>query len=82
MSDPRGRLSGRGIAVGVRAGAVAGLLTGLCCVFLFGGLDFSRGRPLAAFLELPPKAYGLIVLAVVAGAGAGAVVSSRTHEDH
>ena len=72
---------GRSIGRGVRAGGLVGLLTGLCYLFMFGGLDFSSGNPLAPLLALPARTLGLFALLLVLGAGAGALVSVLTPDE-
>lgn len=71
----------RRLGPGIWAGGTVGLLTGLCYVFLLGGVDFSRGRPLSALLSLPPRTIVLLVLLVLAGAGLGILVSLVTPDE-
>lgn len=66
------------IRPGIRAGATTGLLSGLCSVFLFSGLDFSSGNPLAPLFSLPLRQVGLWVGFVAVGAALGAVLSWRS----
>ena len=66
---------------GLWAGGTVGLLTGLCYVLLFGGLDFSRGNPLSPLLRLSSGLLGLLAALVAAGAGVGAIVSLATPDE-
>jgi hypothetical protein len=66
---------------GVWAGGTVGLLTSLCYILFFGGLDFSRGNPLRALLDLPPRMLVLSGIMTFLGAIAGAVVSLKTPDD-
>ena len=66
---------------GLWAGGTVGLLTGLCYLLLFGGLDFSRGNPLYPLVRLPSGLLGLVAALVAVGAGVGAVVSLATPDD-
>lgn len=66
---------------GLIAGGTVGLLTGLCYVLLFGGLDFSGGNPLAALLRVSAGMIALCAGLVALGAAAGVVVSLKTSHD-
>ena len=66
---------------GLRAGGTVGLLTGLCYVLLFGGLDFSRGNPIGPLLALPLRALAVCAGLVAAGALVGAIVSIQTPDE-
>ena len=66
---------------GLVAGGTVGLLTGLCYVLLFGGLDFSGGNPLAALLRVSSGMLVLCSALVAVGAAAGVVVSLKTSHD-
>ena len=66
---------------GLIAGGTVGLLTGLCYVLLFGGLDFSGGNPLAALLGVSSAKIALCAGLVAVGAAAGVVVSLKTSDD-
>lgn len=81
MTAPRSSSALARIRPGLWAGAIVGLLTGFCYVFLFGGLDFSRGSPFRSFSTIGPAALALWGLLVVAGAFAGAFVSLKTSDD-
>lgn len=80
--EPTGGNPGnRRIGPGLWAGGIVGLLTGLCYVVLFGGLDFSRGNPLSALAALSARTLLLLSVLVLTGAAAGAIVSLKTGDD-
>ena len=81
MTESRSGPAGKSIGRGLRAGGLVGLLTGLCYIFFFGGLDFSRGNPIQPLLTLPLRTIGLFALLVALGAGAGAIVSAVTPDE-
>jgi hypothetical protein len=66
---------------GLRAGGTVGLLTGLCYLLLFGGLDFSGGNPIQPLLALSLRSLAMCVGLVAAGAFVGAIVSIRTPDE-
>lgn len=69
------------IRPGLWAGAIVGLLTGFCYVFLFGRLDVSRGNPFRSLLTLGPATLAVWAFLVAAGAFTGALVSLRTSDE-
>ena len=73
--------SGVRIRTGLWAGGVAGFLTGLCYLILFGGLDFSRGNPLAALAAVPSRTAALVAGLTIAGALLGILVSYWTPDE-
>jgi hypothetical protein len=66
---------------GLWAGATVGLLTGLCYIFFFGGLDFSSGNPFRALLHLPARLLIVCSAMIAAGAVLGAIVSLYTPDE-
>jgi len=65
----------------MKAGGIVGFLTGLCRIALGHGADFSRGSPIAALLSLSARELAILALLTAAGAGLGAIISSRTSNE-